>query len=177
MTGTVALGSVIGVLLLAAVLWRPNRKPERYVPAFLLFYAALGAYTLGYGFLAAPGQEPATFVYWKPTVLFWGLALIQIAGPLLGWGYPFKVVFGTFFVLSDSAWRWTNYASAALFVVMGTANLLVAFNLSEGNWDGFKYSCRVLLMFLILLRLNFVWLDLVSRIVIGAYRRVRAWLA
>jgi intracellular septation protein A len=169
-----ALGitGLIAALLVVAWVWRPQ-PPERGVRVLLAGYAVLGAWMLCFT-AYAPGQEPAAFVFWKPTVFFWMLAIIVLGAPLLRWGYPFKAIFGTFFALSTAVWRRMNLASGALFVVLGTVNLLVAFNLSEGNWDGFKYSCRVLLMFIILLRLNFVWLDLVSRMVISLYRRAKA---
>lgn len=165
---------LVCALLLVSWLWRPQQPPERGVRALLIGYAALGAWTLWFAWYAVPGQEPATFVFWKPTVLCWMLAIVLIAAPLLRAGYPVKALFGTFFALSNRVWRRMNQAAAALCIVLGTVNLLVAFNLSEGNWDGFKYSCRVLLMFLILLRLNFVWLDLASRIVVALYRRAKS---
>ncbi len=163
-----------GALLLVSWLWRPQQPPERGVRALLIGYAALGAWTLWFAWYAAPGDEPAAFVFWKPTVLCWMLASVLIAAPLLHGGYPVKAIFGTFFALSTKVWRRMNQAAAAICVVFGAVNLLVAFNLSEGNWDGFKYSCRVLLMFLILLRLNFVWLDLISRVVVALYRRAKS---
>lgn len=173
MTAAAAITLLVGALLLASWLWRPQRPPQPGVLALLIGYALLGAWTLWFAWYAAPGEEPATFVFWKPTVLCWMLAIILIVAPLRGGGYPVKAIFGTFFALSSRVWRRMNQAVAATCVLFGAVNLLVAFNLSEGNWDGFKYSCRVLLMFLILLRLNFVWLDLISRIVVALYRRAK----
>ncbi len=169
-----AITLLVGVLLLISWLWRPQQPPERGVRALLIGYAVLGTWALCFGWYAPPGQEPAAFVFWKPTVLCWMLGIVLIVAPLRGAGYPVKAIFGTFFALSNRVWHRMNQAAAALFVVMGAANLLVALNLSEGNWDGFKYSCRVLLMFLILLRLNFVWLDLISRVVVALYRRAKS---
>lgn len=174
MTGAAAITLLVGALLLVSWRWRPQQAPEPGVRALLIGYAVLGAWTLWFAWYAAPGAEPATLVLWKPTVLCWMLAIILIVAPLRGGGYPVKAIFGTFFALSSRVWRRMNQAAAAICLVMGTANLLVAFNLSEGDWDGFKYSCRVLLMFLILLRLNFVWLDLISRVIVALYRRAKS---
>lgn len=165
---------LIGALLLMAWLWRPQQVPEQGVLALLIAYAVLGVWALWFAWYA-PGQEPAAFLFWKPTVLYWMLAIITLAAPLLGWGYPFKVIFGTFFAFSNRAWRWSNLAAGLTFAVFGAVNLLVAINLSYGNWDGFKYSCKALLMFIILLRLNIVWFDIVSRVVIYMYGRAKAF--
>ncbi len=172
MTTAAVVTGLIGALLLVSWLWRPRRPAERGVVALTLGYAVLGAYTLWFGFWA--DGEPAAFVHWKPTVLYWMLAIVVLGAPMVRAGYPARVILGTFFVFSTPAWRWINLAFGASFALLGAINLLVAFNLSEGNWDGFKYSCRVLLMFIILLRLNFVWLDLVSRIAVALYRRLKA---
>jgi intracellular septation protein len=172
MTEAVGITCLIGALLLIAWLWRPQQAAERGVRMLLIGYAVLGGWTLWFA-LYAPGQEPAAFVIWKPTVIFWMLAITVIGAPLLGWGHPFKAIFGTFFAFSNRVWRWMNWGSGILFAVLGSVNLLVALMLSEGNWDGFKYSCRVLLMFIILYRLNFVWLDIVGKVVIYLYGRAK----
>lgn len=172
MSAALAMTGLIGMLLLVSWLWRPRQPAARGDLMLLIGYAAVGAWALWF-VLYAPGQEPAAFEYWKPTIIYWMLAIIVLGSPPLGWGYPFKSILGAFFVFSPKAWRWMNLAAGALFVVLGTVNLLVAFNLSYGNWDGFKYSCRVLLMFIILLRLNFVWLDLVTRVAIYLYGRAK----
>ncbi len=173
MTEAFWVTSAIVVLLLVAWLWHPQARVERGAQVLGIAYTAMGAWALWFAFYAAPGQEPAGFAFWKPTVLLWSLAIIQLVAPLLRWGYPFKAIFGNFLVFSTRQWRTMNLASAVLFAVLGGANLLSAFNLSEGDWEGFKYSCKVLLMFVILLRLNFVWLELATRIAIHLYRRAK----
>lgn len=165
---------LVCVALLISWLWRPRQAVEPGVWMLLISYALLGGWALWFGLYSAQGQEPAGFVFWKPTVMYWVLAIILIAAPLLGGGYPIKAIFGTFFLLSNTQWRWMNGGFAALFALLGGVNLLVAFNLSEGNWIGFKYSCMVNVLFILLFRLNFVWLDTVSRVVIYLYGRAKA---
>ncbi len=173
MTAALVITSLIFIALLLAWRWRPQGPVELGVRMLLLAYGLMGAWTLWFH-LFAPGGEPAGFDFLKPTVLFWSLAFTLIIAPLRGWGYPAKALFGTFFVLSPRVWLGINWGTALACVVFGGANLFVISS-SVGNFEAFKYSCRVLLMFIILLRLNFVWLDLVSRVGIQLYRRVRAF--
>lgn len=173
MTTANIIACLTAALLLVSWFWRPRPGPERGVLALVAGYAVLGVWSLWFAWYA-PDTEPAAFEYWKPTVLFWMLAVITLVSPLLGWGYPAKAIFGTFLAFSNRLWRSINAVSMVVFAVFGTVNLLVALNLSHGNWEGFKYSCRVLLMFIIIFRINFVWLDIVGRIVIHLYGRVKS---
>jgi intracellular septation protein A len=162
---------VASVLLLCWV-WRPRQAMEPGVRLLLVAYALLGGWALWFGLLAPHGQEPARFAFWKPTVLYWGLAGILLAAPALGWGYPAKAVIGTYFAFSNREWRWINLAFVALCAALGGFNLFVAFTSSRGEWEGFKFGCLVNVLGLLLLRLTFVWLDTLVRI--GAYLYGRA---
>jgi len=139
----------------------------------MIAFAALGAWAIWYGLYAHPG-EPASFMIWKPTVLYWTLAAIMIIAPLLGWGYPAKIILGTYFALSTREWRWINRGFAAVYSVMGGVNLLVASEASYKDWVGFKYSCMMNLLIIVLFRLNFVWLPILADVSIYLYRRTTA---
>jgi len=175
MTPALALTGLVLMAVLLAWRWRPQGPVAPGIWMLLVAYGLMGAWMLWFD-LFAPGREPAAVVFLKPTLLYWSLAAILVVAPLRGWGHPIKAVFGTFFALSPRVWRWINVGTVAACIVLGGANLLVVSS-SVGNFEGFKYSCRVLLMFIILLRLNFVWLDLVSRIVLELYRRAKALFA
>ncbi len=163
---------VVFLVLLTAWLWRP-RGMERGVWLLLACYALLGAWALWFGVYAEPGQEPAGFAYWKPTVLYWTLAAILVMAPLLGWGYPVKSILGTYFVLTPRVWSRVNWGFATAFGILGAINLLLVLWASGGSWEGFKYSCMVNLLFIVMLRLNFVWGEIVSRIAVYLYRRAK----
>lgn len=171
---TAAITSLICAALLIAWLWRPRGRAPAGSRMLLAAYIFFGAWAFWFGLYAAPGEEPAWFAYWKPTVIYWVLAAILIAAPRLGGDYPVKVVVGAYFVLSNKQWRWMNWGVAALCALLGAVNLIVAFTSSAGNWEGFKYSCMMNLLFIILLRLNFATLDIVSRVFIYLYGRVKA---
>jgi intracellular septation protein A len=168
----VIVSVVVFMVLLFAWLWRPGGI-ERGVWLLLACYALLGAWALWFGVYAEPGEEPAGFAFWKPTVLYWTLTLVLIVAPLLGWGYPIKAILGTYFVLTPRVWGRVNWGFAAIFGVLGGINLLLVFKASGGSWEGFKYSCLVNMLFIIMLRLNFVWGEIVSRMVVFVYRKYK----
>ncbi len=163
---------VAGALALAWH-WRPRQGIEPSVRLLLAVYALLGAWALWFGVLA-PWDEPELVRLFKPTVLYWGLASILIAAPLLGMGEPVKLILGTYFVFTGREWRWMNRCFAAMFLALGSGNLYIGLRGSESEWTGFKYACMVNLMIIFLLRLSFVWLDTIARIVVALHARWKA---
>ena len=159
--------------LLIAWLWRPRQAVSPSTWILLIAFGALGAWALWFGLYAHPG-EPAGFDFWKPTVLFWTLATISITAPLLGWGYPAKIILGTYFAFSNREWRWINRGVATLYTILGGANLLVASEASYKDWAGFKFSLMMNLLIIVLFRLNFVWLPILADVFIYLYRRASA---
>lgn len=175
MTLAIAITFLIGAALFVSWLWRPRKAVEPEVWMLLIAYALLGGWALWFELYSTPDQVPSEFMFWKPTVMYWTLAIILIVAPLLGWGYPVKAIFGTFFVFPNNGWRWMNRGLAALCTVLGGVNLLVAFNTAERNWVGHKFSTLIILVFLILFRLNFVWSPTLASVAVNLYRRVKAF--
>ncbi len=169
-----ALTALWLVPILIAWLWRPRQAAGPSVWTLLIAFGALGAWALWFGLYAHSG-EPAGFVFWKPTVLYWTLAAIIIAAPLFGWDYPVKIIVGTYFALSNREWRWINLGFATMYIIMGGANLWVASESSYKDWVGFKYACMMNLLIIVLFRLNFVWLPLlIEEVSVKLYRRASA---
>ncbi len=159
--------------LVVAWLWRPRQGASLGAWMLLAAYAALGAWALWFGVYGKSGEPPG-FEIWKPTVIYWTLAAILIAAPLLGGGYPVKIILGTYFALSTREWRWLNRGFAALYTVLGGVNLWVSAEASYKDWVGFKYGCLMNMLIIVLLRLNFVWLPILADVAIYLYRRVTA---
>ena len=160
--------------LLFAWLWRPRQAPGPGVWVLLVAFGALGACALWFGLYADTG-EPAAFAHLKPTILYWTLAAIMIAAPLIGWDYPAKIIVGAYFAMSNREWRWINAGVAAMYAIMGGVNLWVAADASHEDWVGFKYACMMNLLIIVLFRLNFVWLPLlIEDVVVKLYRRAGA---
>ena len=132
--------------LLAAVLglawyWRPRQPLEPGVRFLLATYVVLGAWALWFGLYALPGAEPTALLLIKPTVMYWVLAATLFAAPALGWGYPVKAVFGTYFVFSTTEWRWINRGFALFCAVLGAINLVLATGYSRDDWERTRGVC------------------------------------
>ena len=79
-----------------------------------------------------------TFIKWKPTVLYWLFAVILLGGAWLFKKNFIRVMMEKQVNLPDSVWNNLNLSWAAFFVVMGVANLYVAYNFSTDDWVNFK---------------------------------------
>jgi intracellular septation protein len=159
--------------LLIAWVWRPRQAASPSAWVLLIAFGALGGWAVWFG-LYAHSSEPAGFAFWKPTVLYWTLAAILIMSPLLGWGYPVRTILGTYFALSNREWRWINIGTATVYTILGGVNLVVASEASYLDWVGFKFSCMMTLLIIVLFRLNFVWLPILAEVAIHLYRRLTA---
>jgi intracellular septation protein A len=176
MSAALEITLVAGAALALAWLWRPRRPIEPGIRLLLIAYAALGIWALFFGAFAAPGREPAAFALWKPTVMYGVLSAILLLAPAMGWGYPVKAIVGAYFVFSNREWHWINLGFAAACALLGGLNLFIIAEHTQDDWEGFKWSCMVNVLAVLLLRLTFVWVDTVVRLAIAVHGRIRALL-
>lgn len=80
----------------------------------------------------------ATFIKWKPTVLYWCFASALLASATLFKRNLLQLMMKGQIELPPSAWRNLNLAWAAFFAALGGANLYVAFHYTESTWVNFK---------------------------------------
>jgi intracellular septation protein len=79
-----------------------------------------------------------TFIKWKPTVLYWIFALV-LAVAEVGFGRNLiRAMLGEQVRMPDFAWRRLNWSWVVFFVLMGAANLYVAFNFPLKTWVSVK---------------------------------------
>jgi intracellular septation protein len=93
----------------------------------------------------------ATFIKWKPTVLYW-----LFAGTLAGAAVFLKrnlirSLMQEQIELPEPVWVKLNLSWIAFFAIMGVLNLYVAFTYSEETWVDFKLYGGMGLMFLFVL--------------------------
>jgi intracellular septation protein len=79
-----------------------------------------------------------TFIKWKPSVLDWAMALALWLSQAVFGKNLLQVLVGEQLVLPKPIWQRLNLAWIAFFVVMGIANLYVAYNFSTSVWATFK---------------------------------------
>jgi len=78
------------------------------------------------------------FIMWKPTVLYWIFAVTLAVSATAFRKNLIRTMLSKEIRLPDAIWARLNWSWVAFFVLMGFANLYVAFNFSEGTWVQFK---------------------------------------
>lgn len=78
-----------------------------------------------------------TFILVKPTVLYWLFGAVLAGAPLFGKNLV-RTLLSQEMQLPDPIWRRLNWSWVTFFLLIGVANLYVAFNYSEKVWGAFK---------------------------------------
>jgi len=79
-----------------------------------------------------------TFIKWKPTILYWLFGLILLGGRLFLQRNLLQGVLGAQIVVAPRIWEQLLWLWIVFFVVIGIANLVVAFNVPTDLWVNFK---------------------------------------
>jgi intracellular septation protein len=79
-----------------------------------------------------------TFIKWKPSVLYWVMALaLWVSANLFGKDI-LRQMLGDQLKLPDPIWKRLTLLWCAFFAVMGVINILVAYNFSTDSWVNYK---------------------------------------
>jgi len=116
-----------------------------------LFIMVLGGATLVGG--------DATFIMWKPTALYWCLAVLLLLSRYVFGKQPLQALFAEAIVLSEPRlWDRLLWHCCIFFIIMGAINLSVAYLCSEATWVSFKLfgTSGLLIVFVIL---QWLWLS------------------
>jgi len=125
---TAVLMAVMPVVLMAQ--WLMTKKLNRIYAASTALVLILGGFTLVF-------RNP-TFLYWKPTVLNWAIALVFLGSQWIGEKTIVQRMLGTAAELSARQWIRLNQIWVGFFAVVGAVNLYVAYTFSEAFWVKFK---------------------------------------
>jgi intracellular septation protein len=121
---------IVATLLQVAILLARGKKVDMILWVSLALVVVMGALTVW--------LHSETFIKWKPTLLYWVMAL-AFAVAWLGWRKNLvRVMLGSQLSLPDAVWQRLNVAWAAFFVAMGALNLWVAYTFSTPAWVNFK---------------------------------------
>ncbi len=114
-----------------------------------MLWLSFGIVTI-FGTLTLVLHNPV-FIKWKPTVLYWSMGLGLVLSAFVFRRNLIRKMVGTQMTLPDVIWNRLNLAWAIFFILMGGANLLVAFNFSESTWVNFKLfgSMGLMVLFVI----------------------------
>ena len=100
------------------------------------------------------------FIKWKPTVLYWLLALTALLTHLFSKKTLIQRLLETSITLPESIWTSLNRNWIVFFVMMGAINLWVAYSFATNTWVNFKLFG--------LLGITFVFI-LIQAIYLGRY--------
>ncbi|MGD8421900.1 MAG: inner membrane-spanning protein YciB [Gammaproteobacteria bacterium] len=149
---TAVLMAVMPVVLLLQ--WLITRKLNKIYGASTALVLVLGGFTLAF-------RNP-TFLYWKPTVLNWAIAVVFLGSQWIGNKTVVERMLGNAAQLADSQWTRLNQIWVSFFVFVGATNLFVAYHFSEAFWVKFKLfgMLGITLVFVII---QSIWLTIVSQ--------------
>lgn len=145
----IATGVAI-VATIGQVLWlmARGRKVDTMLWVSLAIIVVFGGATLFF--------HDATFIKWKPTVLYWLFALTLTVSVLFLKRNLIRALMQEQVELPEPVWSRLNASWIAFFTVMGVLNLYVAYSYSEEAWVNFKLYGGMGLMFLFVLAQGFM---------------------
>ncbi|MEY8874891.1 MAG: septation protein A [Leptothrix sp. (in: b-proteobacteria)] len=96
-----------------------------------------------------------TFIKWKPSVLYWVMALAFLLSPIVAGKNLLRTMLGEQIELPAFAWQRLNIAWVLFFAGMGALNLWVAYTFSTSTWATFKAFGGMGLMLVFMLAQGF----------------------
>jgi len=97
------------------------------------------------------------FIKWKPTVLNWLFAGTFLGSQFIGEKPMVRRMMDHAVVLPEAIWLRLNFSWVVFFIIMGAANLYVAFNFEENTWVNFKlFGIMGLTLLFVLLQAVFI---------------------
>jgi intracellular septation protein len=150
-----ATGVLMVVMPLVLLLqWVITRKLNRIYAASTALVIVLGGFTLAF-------RNP-TFLYWKPTVLNWAIALVFLGSQWIGEKTVVERMLGNAAELAHAQWIRLNQMWVAFFLLVGAVNLYVAYSFSEAFWVKFKLF-GMLGMTIVFVVIQSIWLTMTAQ--------------
>jgi len=110
--------------------WVKNRRFEfTYVITFILILV-LGSATIFF--------HNEMFIKWKPTAIYWVLALFFLGSSFVGEKPIIQRLLGEKISLPPIAWKKLNFSWIVFFAIIGAVNLFVIYHFSTNTWVNFK---------------------------------------
>lgn len=150
-----ATGMLMVVMPVVLVLqWLMTKKINKIYAASTALVLILGGATLAF-------RNP-TFLYWKPTVLNWLIAIVFLGSQWIGDKPIVQRMLDNAAELSPNQWVRLNQIWVVFFSIVGGINLYVAYNFSEAFWVKFKLF-GMLGITLIFVIIQSVWLTFAAQ--------------
>ncbi|MDO9315902.1 MAG: septation protein A [Burkholderiaceae bacterium] len=134
---------IIATFAQIAYLYARGRKVDTMLWVSLVLVVLLGGATIWF--------HNEEFIKWKPTVLYWAMALALWVGPALFGKNLLQKMMGDQVRLPEPVWARLNLAWVAFFFMMGVLNRYVAWRYSTDTWVNFKLfgSMGLMIVFMV----------------------------
>lgn len=121
---------MVATLAQVAILKLRGRRVDLMLWVSLALVVVLGGLTVWF--------HNETFIKWKPTGLYWAMALALWIAQAAFDKNLIKAMLGAELTLPDAIWLKLNRAWVLFFAAMGVLNLYVAYHFSTSAWANFK---------------------------------------
>ena len=134
---------IVATSLQIAYLLARRRKIDLMLWITFVLVVVLGGATIWF--------HNATFIKWKPSVLYWAMGLAFWVSQTIFRKNLLQTLIGAQLELPAGIWQKLNFAWIAFFALMGLLNLYVAYSFSTSVWAGFKAfgATGLMLMFML----------------------------
>ena len=121
---------IVATLAQISVIFARGKKPDLMLWITFVLVVVLGGATVWF--------HNATFIKWKPSVLYWAMGLTFWVSQTLFRKNLLQSLIGDQLELPASVWQRLNFAWIGFFALMGLLNLYVAYSYSTSTWATFK---------------------------------------
>ncbi|MCI0399733.1 MAG: septation protein A [Gammaproteobacteria bacterium] len=122
--------AIVASIVQVGIYWLKFRRVETLHLITLSLILLLGGATLL--------LQDERFIKWKPTAVNWLFAVVFLGSQLIGGKNLLQRIMGGNVSLPDLVWARLNLSWVAFFIVLGLANLYVAYNFDTATWVNFK---------------------------------------
>ncbi|MDQ6679916.1 MAG: septation protein A [Pseudomonadota bacterium] len=134
---------IVATLLQVAIQLLRGKKVDMMLWVTFGLVVVLGGATIWF--------HNATFIKWKPSVLYWVMALSLWISQVVFEKNLLQKLIGEQLELPATVWQRINFSWVAFFGLMGLVNLYVAYTYSTSTWATFKAfgSTGMMLVFMV----------------------------
>ena len=134
---------IVATMVQIGYLLASRRKVDMMLWITFVLVVVLGGATVWF--------HNATFIKWKPSVLYWAMGLSFWISQTFFNKNLLQTMVGEQLELPPAIWQRLNFAWIGFFALMGLLNLYVAYTFSTSTWASFKAFGATGLMFVFML--------------------------
>jgi|WetSurMetagenome_2_1015567.scaffolds.fasta_scaffold489105_1 intracellular septation protein len=127
---TATFVTIIAAILQVTIFWFKHRRFEITHIITIVLIVLLGGATLLF--------HNAMFIKWKPTAIYWVLAIVFLGSHFLSKKPLIQHLMDGKIILPSNVWYRLNSSWITFFILMGILNLYIAYHFNTNTWVNFK---------------------------------------